>query len=423
MRHTTSSGIPDTPARIVLTCVLILVPISIGLTACGGSSSSGSAAPYDATDQISFNAVGGTVRPGRPLEITSTTDDGRITDVTAEDSAGRRLSGELAADGSRWRSTAPPVAGTRYTVRVSTENGDGRPGRRTLTFDTEPAADGERLKVELGPEPGTYGVGQPLTAELSHGITDSGERAVVERALQVRSSPAVRGSWHWVDEKTLRYRPAEYWPAHATISVTSALDGLHIREGLYGEGTERHRIRTGDRVVAVTDIDKHTMTFRRNGEVVRTIPVTTGKEGFRTRNGVKVILAKQQRVRMRGTSVGIAAGSAESYDLMVHWAARLTHSGEYVHGAPWSAGSHGSANVSHGCTGMSTENARWFFNQVRRGDVVVHRGGEGEEMTPFDNGFGDWNLSWRQWRSGSAASARKPAGGTADAARLRPLVG
>src|SRR3546814_4973900 len=39
------------------------------------------------------------------------------------------------------------------------------------------------------------------------------------------------------------------------------------------------------------------------------------------------------------------------------WAMRLTYSGEFIHAAPWSVGSQGSANVSHGCTGMSTENA------------------------------------------------------------------
>ena len=109
------------------------------------------------------------------------------------------------------------------------------------------------------------------------------------------------------------------------------------------------------------------MTVLRNGEVINTIPVTTGKPGFSTRNGVKVVLGKEYFVRMRGESIGIAAGSAESYDLPVYYATRVTWSGEYVHAAPWSVGSQGYANVSHGCTGMSTGNAAWFFETVRRG--------------------------------------------------------
>ncbi len=35
------------------------------------------------------------------------------------------------------------------------------------------------------------------------------------------------------------------------------------------------------------------MTVSRNGEVIKKIPVTTGKPGYDTRNGVKVVLAKE----------------------------------------------------------------------------------------------------------------------------------
>lgn len=385
-----------------MACAFVMLPLSLGVAACSGTADPLSAAPYDATDQVVFNGgAGGAVHPDQPLEITSTTDDGRIVDVSAVDTAGRRVSGELSKDGSRWHSTGPLAAGTRYTVQVGTENGDGAPGRRTLTFRTQEVK-ADRLAIRFGPESGTYGVGQPLTAKLNHKVSSQRERAVVERSLKVTSQPAVRGSWYWVDDRTLHYRPPEFWPARSTISVRSNLEGLRIRKGLYGGSAKPLRIRTADRIEATTDISRHTMTFKRNGKTVRSIPVTTGKEGFRTRNGIKVILGKEEFVRMRGSSVGIPAGSAEGYDLPVYWAARVTWSGEYVHGAPWSAGSHGNANVSHGCTGMSSENARWFFENVRRGDVVRYVGGDGEDMTPFDNGFGDWNLSWKEWSKGSA---------------------
>ncbi len=165
------------------------------------------------------------------------------------------------------------------------------------------------------------------------------------------------------------------------------------------------------------------MTVLRNGKEIRSIPVTTGKPGFSTRNGVKVVLGQESFVRMRGTSIGISEGSSDSYDLPVHWATRVTWSGEYVHAAPWSTGSQGAANVSHGCTGMSTEAAKWFFDTVRVGDIVKVVNSGGEMMTPFDNGFGDWNLNWKKWREGSALSAGTREGSTpADAARLRPQM-
>ncbi|MGW9039654.1 L,D-transpeptidase, partial [Streptomyces sp. NPDC055721] len=166
------------------------------------------------------------------------------------------------------------------------------------------------------------------------------------------------------------------------------------------------------------------MTVRRNGEVINTIPVTTGKPGFSTRNGIKVVLGKEYYVRMRGTSVGIAEGSSESYDLPVYYATRVTWSGEYVHAAPWSVGSQGVANVSHGCVGMSTGNAAWFYETVRPGDIVRTVNSFGDTMDTFGNGFGDWNMPWDKWRKGSALVEQSgDPTATEDAkARLRPSI-
>ncbi|WP_070197486.1 L,D-transpeptidase [Streptomyces oceani] len=395
---------PRSNRRTTIGCSLTLLPLVAGLAGCGGAGSSPLAAePYDASDQVAVSAEADsdTVDYEKPLEVTTTDTEGRITDVIATDGAGRRVAGELSEDGSRWRSTGDLAAGVRYTVVVSTEDGSGAPGQRTLHFETKPA-DGRKLDVTFGPEKGTYGVGQPLVAELSHRVSEPGQRRLVESGLRVESSPQVEGAWHWVDDKTLHYRPKEYWPAHATISASASLAGARIRDGLRGGDVQPLRIRTGDRVEALVDVDSYTMTVRKDGEKLRTVPVTTGKSGFETRNGTKVILGKQQFVRMRGTSIGIPAGSAESYDLPVHWTTRITRSGEFLHAAPWSSGSHGSANVSHGCTGMSTANAKWFYELVDRGDVVKFVDGNGTTMPAFGNGFGDWNMSWEKWRAGSA---------------------
>jgi hypothetical protein len=123
---------------------------------------------------------------------------------------------------------------------------------------------------------------------------------------------------------------------------------------------------------------------------------------------------------MRGTTIGISSNSSDGYDLNVYWAARVTWSGEYVHAAPWSVGSQGSANVSHGCTGMSNAYARWFFNTVREGDIVKVVNSNGKQMEPFGNGFGDWNVDWSKWRKGSALVADDSDGRNLSSARLRP---
>ena len=81
---------------------------------------------------------------------------------------------------------------------------------------------------------------------------------------------------------------------------------------------------------------------------------------------------------------------------------RATFSGEFIHAAPWSVGSQGSANVSHGCVGMSTANAGWLYNMTKVGDVVEVTGTN--RSMELSNGYGDWNLSWADWQEGSALS-------------------
>ncbi|MEU9706127.1 Ig-like domain-containing protein [Streptomyces sp. NPDC047981] len=345
-----------------------------------------------------------------PVGITLRT-PGRLTDVTVTDQRGLGVAGRASPDGTRWTIEGALRADARYTARLTVE--EPRPGgsvRRAarLDFRTARVPAGERLTASFGPSSGrTYGVGQPVTAELSHPLPESAPdaRRTVERALVVRSEPAVEGAWHWVGPTTLHYRPRAYWPAHATVRVRSGLDSVRVDDRLQGGPSKPLTFTTGDRVEAVTDVASLRMTVLRNGRVVRSIPVTTGKAGYRTRGGVKVVLGKEPLVRMRGDSIGIARGSRDFYDLKVRWATRVTWSGEYLHAAPWSTDVQGSENVSHGCTGMSTEDAAWFFRTVREGDLVEVVNGYGEPMTPFGNGYGDWNLTWRDWERGSALAA------------------
>ncbi|MCD0481701.1 Ig-like domain-containing protein [Streptacidiphilus sp. ASG 303] len=380
-----------------------------------GSCTSPSRAPQDAVAPpravdiaplVRLTPAAGTVAdPSTALTVTLAR--GRLTDVTVAAADGRQVTGRLSADGRTWRSTSPLAAGARYTVRVGADDGRGGRGGTTAALSTRPGT--SLLTAVLGPAGGqegaaaVYGVGEPVTVQLSRPVHDRAARASVEHGLRVTSQPAVTGAWHWVDDSTLHFRPQQYWPAHAAVQVAFDAQGRHIRPGLYGGAPSRISFRTGDRVEALVDAVTDHMEFRRNGRLVRTLPVTTGKPGFETRNGVKVVLGQEAEVRMDGETVGIAAGSSEAYSLDVQWATRVTWSGEYVHAAPWSVAAQGHANVSHGCTGMSTEDAHWFYGQVRLGDIVRVVRSNGHMMEPFGNGFGDWNLTWSQWLAGSAA--------------------
>ncbi|WP_416873431.1 Ig-like domain-containing protein [Kitasatospora sp. SC0581] len=362
--------------------------------------------------------------PSQPVTVTAV-QDSRLTDVTVVGPDGRVVAGKLAEDQRSWQTTGRLKAATAYTVRISADDGKGGRGDTTASFSTLAA---ERLlTAKLGPDSsgsGVYGVGQPLTVELSEAVKDPQARQEVEHALTVGSQPAVTGAWYWVDDKNLHFRPEEYWPAGTTVSLAFDGTGSRIADGLYGGDRSSLKLRIGERVESVIDAAAHELTLKRDGEALRTIPVTTGKPGFDTRNGVKVVLGQERSVRMNGETIGIAPGSTESYDLDVLWATRVTWSGEYVHAAPWSVGSQGVENVSHGCTGMSTGNAEWFFQHTRVGDLVTVVNSRGGRMEPFGNGFGDWNIAWTDWvkhsASGQPVSTTAPASQAPAAGMVRP---
>jgi lipoprotein-anchoring transpeptidase ErfK/SrfK len=161
------------------------------------------------------------------------------------------------------------------------------------------------------------------------------------------------------------------------------------------------KFHVGDAVISKVNAQTHQMKTFINGNLVKTTPITTGKPGHTTRSGVKVIIEKFRQKRMNSETVGIDPNSADGYDIDdVEYAMRVTFSGEFLHAAPWSVADQGHANVSHGCTGMSTADAKWIYDRSKRGDVVEYTGTD-RQMT-LTNGYGDWNASFASWKAGSA---------------------
>ena len=115
---------------------------------------------------------------------------------------------------------------------------------------------------------------------------------------------------------------------------------------------------------------------------------------------MKVILSRETSRQMDAETTGLKKTDPEYYNVKVKYAMRLTWSGEFLHAAPWSVGSQGRANVSHGCTGMSTANAQWLFERSKMGDVVKYVGSE----RPLEsyNGYTMWNMNLASWAKQSA---------------------
>jgi lipoprotein-anchoring transpeptidase ErfK/SrfK len=339
----------------------------------------GAAVPVDKTVQVSAEG-------------------GSLTRVRVESPAGP-LSGELSGDGTRWTADGRLEPGTDYVVRAMAERSDGKRITRTSRFHTEDLTLAEQTYASVSPLQGeTVGVGMPVIVTFDVPVTD---RASIEEHMSVSATPRQPGTWHWLSDTEVHWRPKSYWRAGSDVSVDLDINSVPAGAGIYGQENRHLDFHVGDANVYKVNAQTHQMRVFQNGSLLRTIPITTGKAGFTTRSGTKVIIEKFETKHMRSETVGIAEGSPEFYDIDdVQYAMRLTYSGEFIHAAPWSVGSQGFENVSHGCTGMSTANAEWLYNMTRRGDVVEYTGTD-RPMT-LDNGFGDWNASFADYASASA---------------------
>jgi lipoprotein-anchoring transpeptidase ErfK/SrfK len=329
-------------------------------------------------------------------KVTVRVGGGKLTRVRLVDGRGRVIKGKLAADARTWTSTSALQLSRTYRATVEAQDAAGVASTSTAKFSTVKPA--EILTTSISPLSGsTVGVGMPIVVKFNAAVHD---RAAVEERLKVTSSKPADGAWHWYSDTEVHYRPKAYWPAYTDIKLDVDLAGVDAGDDVWGDKSRAVEFSTGASQVSVVDVKALKMTVKRDGKVVRTFPVTTGKDGFRTRGGIKVISEKYERKVMDASTIGISPGDPEYYRLDVPYALRVTWSGEFVHAAEWSEGRQGVDNVSHGCVGMSMANGKWFFEQSRVGDViqVVNSSRELES----GNGWTDWNVSWEDWKAGSA---------------------
>ncbi len=342
------------------------------------------------------------VRLDAPITVAVTRGQLEQISVTAPD--GSVLQGAVDAAGTTWTSTGPLTASTRYAVQaVATDAAGERVVHETTLTTLTPVATAFPAVAPLGGS--TVGVGMPVIVTLDEPVADD-RRDEVEQNLHVSTQPqAVEGSWSWQSDTKVEYRPKDYWPAQTAVHLDIDLGDVEVAPGVWGT-TRDIDFTIGSAVVSTVDLDAHTLTVTRDGEVLRTIPVTAGQSGhggrYVTRSGTKVIMSLEESRQMDAETTGVSPDDPEYYNVDVEYAMRLTNSGEFLHAAPWSVSSQGSANVSHGCTGMSTEDARWMFEHSKVGDVVVFTGSD--RGMEDGNGFTVWNESWEEWTAGSALS-------------------
>jgi lipoprotein-anchoring transpeptidase ErfK/SrfK len=392
--------------RACLMAIAVVPALVFGLSACGGNSAppqpqviNDKGTPFGdllvpkLTASVKDGAVGVTV--DQPVTVGA--EDGVLGAVTmVNDDEGMPVAGELSPDGLTWHTTEPLDYNTRYTLQAQSL-GLGGAASQQMTFQTHSP---ENLTMPyLLPNDGeVVGIGQPVAVRFDENIPN---RLAAQQAITVTTNPPVEGAFYWLNNREVRWRPAQYWKPGTTVDVAVNTYGVDLGDGLFGQEDVTTHFTIGDEVIATADDNTKTLTVRRNGEVVKTMPISMGKNSTPTNNGTFIVGDRFGHMVMDSSTYGVPSNSPNGYRTEVDYATQISYSGIFVHAAPWSVGSQGYSNVSHGCLNVSTSNAQWFFDNTKRGDIVEISNTVGSVL-PGEDGLGDWNIPWDQWRAGNA---------------------
>lgn len=348
--------------------------------------------------------------------VNATVLDGTLTDVSLVDDYGNTIAGAMSADRTSWQPTGPLRYNREYTMKVASRSTSGVPLVRTSTFQTLSPDYLTQVYLET---PGglpihddqRYGIGTIVAARFDEPIKD---KAAAESRLTVTTSPAVQGSWYWVDDQTAHWRPEKYYAPGTKVSVAANIFGVNLGDGFYGQKNAAVSFTIGNAHVAVADDTNKQVSVFDNGKLVRTMPTSMGRGGmetisgrtfsFWTPPGVYTVIDKAAKVVMDSSSYGLPVASSMGYKLTIPNATRISTDGIYLHQLNDTVWAQGNTNTSHGCLNLNSDNAKWFYDFSQPGDVVEVRNTGGPPLQIWQNG--DWTLSWGDWLKGSALNPK-----------------
>ena len=150
------------------------------------------------------------------------------------------------------------------------------------------------------------GVAHPVVVTFSAPVAN---RHAAERAIEVKSAPAMTGRFEWIDNDVVQWVPDRFWPAHSTVALSV--------------GSLSTNFATGPAVVGVASISDHTFTVSIDGVEVGppsalpaphhrphwgeegVFPASMGRPEYPTPVGTYTVLAKERSVIMDSSTVGI----------------------------------------------------------------------------------------------------------------------
>jgi lipoprotein-anchoring transpeptidase ErfK/SrfK len=325
------------------------------------------------------------------VKITVT--DGALDAVELTNAAGKAVRGEIAEDKASWSVTEPLGYGKEYSYTASATGTDGKKVELAGSFTT--VAPKSTPRATINPvDDAVVGVGMPISVKFPEGAVQ--DKAAVEKALKVETSGDVEGSWAWLHDRQVDWRPKEYWPANTEVKVTASLYGVAYGGGAYGKADLTTEFSIGRNQVVKIHTPDHRMDVYRDGKKVKSYPASNGRDSdpnLNTPNGTMIVMAKEK--------VGNFSNPRYGYtDVEKLWAVRFSNHGEFIHENEENRANIGKANTSHGCVNLFEPDAKDYFDSAIIGDPVEVSGSRADMPTTSD--VNDWLFSWEQWRSMSA---------------------
>ncbi len=385
---------------------VLMVPLAVfGAGAC--SSNRGAPAPKAIMDKatpfgdllvpkVTTSVTDGAVGVAVDSPVTVSAENGVLASVELVNENGGSVDGQLSPDGVRWSTTERLGYNRLYTLTAKAR-GLGGVATRQLSFQTH-SPQNLTMPYAMPHDGEVVGVGEPVAIQFDENIAN---REAAEKAIVVTTDPPVEGAFYWLNNREVRWRPEHFWKPGTSVNVAVNTYGVDLGDGVFGEDNARSHFTIGDEVIATADDNTKMVTVRVNGEVVKTMPTSMGKDSTPTASGTYILGVRFAHMIMDSSTYGVPANSPNGYRTEVDFATQMSYSGVFVHSAPWSVGAQGHTNTSHGCLNVSPSNAQWFFEHTKRGDIVEVLNTIGPRLSGTE-GLGDWNIPWDQWHAGNA---------------------
>ncbi|TDV46871.1 L,D-transpeptidase [Actinophytocola oryzae] len=379
----------------------------LGLTACTSSgdedaatngkpdstqSPSGQAAPKPPA-KITVEPASGAadVSPSAPIRVTVA--DGTIQQLTLTNQTGKQVAGNLSPDGTTWTLGEPLGYSKTYTWAGTAKGTDGKTAPISGSFTTVTPTRTVDASLNVG-DGKTYGVAMPIAITFDRDVTD---KAGVQKMLTVNTSVPVEGSWAWLSDRQVHWRPKDYWPPNTQVSLVAKLYGTSLGDGRYGAEDRTANFTIGRSQVVRANTQTHRLQVFVNNQMTADFPASFGLEsdpGRVTNSGTHVVMSKHDTYSMSNPKYHYE-------NVVVPWAVRISNNGEFIHGYAPSIPDQGKRNVSHGCANLSPANAKIYFDSAMTGDPVEIAGST-NQLGPEDGDYYDWAVPWDQWLAKSA---------------------